>query len=55
MTRAEHVQWAKDRALQLLDEKGQPFAAWITFKHDMCKNEEIKNDKAYQFLFSAGK
>lgn len=54
MNREEHVAWAKERALQHLDEKGMPFSAWCGFKHDMYKSEEVRNDKTYQFLFSTG-
>jgi hypothetical protein len=42
MTREEHLQWAKERALKYCDNK-QPLAAWISFRSDMSKHGETRN------------
>lgn len=41
-TRGEHLEWAKERAYEFCD-KGQYGNAWISFKSDMSKHDELKN------------
>lgn len=41
MTRAEHLQWAKDRAMEYL-EKGNLMEAYQSFRSDMNKHDELK-------------
>lgn len=45
MTREEHLQWAKDRAIEQC-EKYSGFAGWVLFKHDMQKHDELKTHVA---------
>jgi hypothetical protein len=52
-TRAEHLQWCKDRALQYL-EPGEVFSieeAFASFQSDMTKHPETK-DHAALLLFA---
>ena len=53
MTRQEHLDWAKERAIEFCD-KGNNVMAWIGFKHDLCKHDEFRGDKITEFLFSIG-
>lgn len=53
MHRSEHVEWARERAVQECA-KTSAVAAWISFKHDMQKHEDIMNDPAMTFLFERG-
>lgn len=53
MTRQEHLEWAKERALALCSE-GKNVMAWIGFKHDLYKHEAFQTDKSIAFLFSTG-
>lgn len=43
MTRAEHLQWAKDRALALLD---KPKDAWASMASDCLKHPELAGHPA---------
>ena len=42
MTRAEHLQWCKDRALEYVD-LGDLQNAWGSMASDLGKHEETKN------------
>ena len=42
MTRAVHMQWCKDRALEYCD-MGDPIQAWASLLSDLSKHEETKN------------
>lgn len=43
MTRAEHLQWAKDRAFEYLD-KGEIQNAYASFYSDVDKHPDLKYD-----------
>lgn len=43
MTRAEHLQWCKDRAFEILDNGGYPGEAYTSFVSDMRKHPETEN------------
>lgn len=43
MTRAEHLQWAKDRALELLDAGDLP-QAFASITSDLMKHDELARD-----------
>lgn len=45
MTRAEHLQWSKDRALEYLD-RGDVANAWTSMTSDMGKHEDLQNHSA---------
>lgn len=42
MNRAEHLQWAKDRAIDLL-ERGETNGAFASFNSDMLKHKELED------------
>ena len=46
MTRAEHLQWCKDRALEILDRNGDIGEAYASFCGDMAKHPETQNHSA---------
>lgn len=54
-TRAEHLQWCKDRALEYV-ESGDLNNAWASMASDMTKHDETKNHSAImlgsEMLFS---
>lgn len=50
MTRAEHLEWAKERAREYLD-KGDYAEAYASFVSDQGKHPELQYD---QFLLSMG-
>lgn len=45
-TREEHLQWCKDRALEILDETGDVGQAYASFGSDMNKHEETRDHSA---------
>jgi hypothetical protein len=45
-TRAEHLQWCKDRAIEILKEGGTPGDAYASFTSDMNKHEQTANHSA---------
>ena len=45
MTRAEHLEWAKERAYGQID-KHSGFSGWIAFKHDLGKHDELREHPA---------
>jgi len=47
MTRAEHLQWAKDRAKEYID-IGDTAQAQASFMSDMNKHEELADHKALE-------
>lgn len=47
MTRAEHLQWCKDRALEYLGQ-GDITGAWASFLSDMRKHEGTRDHSALQ-------
>ena len=55
MTRSEHLQWCKDRALEYV-EQGDLVLAWSSFRSDMSKHLETENHGALplgdQLLFN---
>ena len=56
MTRAEHLQWCKDRALEYVD-AGDLAQAWASMVSDLNKHTETANHGALELgsmLFFAG-
>lgn len=49
MTRAEHLQWAKDRAYEYCD-KGDMTQALASFNSDMKKHDQLKNHIALEMM-----
>lgn len=49
MTRAEHLQWAKDRALAYLP--GNPQEALVSMMSDLGKHEDLTNHAAIDLGF----
>ena len=47
-TRSEHLQWCKDRALEILDESGDVGQAYASFASDMRKHPETENHSAIE-------
>ncbi len=47
MTRSEHLQWCKDRALAYVDDKNLN-EAFASFSSDMSKHSETKNHMALE-------
>lgn len=47
MTREEHLQWCKDRAIEYLD-IGDEKKAWASFASDMKKHSETANHLAME-------
>ena len=45
-TREDHLQWCKDRAIEILDEKGDAGEAYASFASDMTKHPETANHSA---------
>lgn len=48
MNREEHLQWCKDRALDILDETGDVGQSYASFASDMNKHEETQNHSALE-------
>lgn len=48
MNRAEHLQWCKDRALEILDNGGTSTEAFASFGSDMNKHDETREHVAMQ-------
>jgi len=48
MTRAEHLQWSKDRAIEILDKEGDIAQAYASFTTDMSAHPETENHGAIQ-------
>ena len=48
MERAEHLQWCKDRAIEILDTDGDIAQAYASFGSDMSKHPETQNHGAIQ-------
>ena len=46
MNRSEHLQWCKDRALEILDRGGDAAEAYASFSSDMMKHDETRNHSA---------
>ncbi len=46
MNRKEHLQWCKDRALEILDRTGDIGEAFASFGSDMSKHEETRDHSA---------
>lgn len=47
MTRAEHLQWCKDRAIEYCDH-GDTAQAWASMASDLGKHEETANHSAIE-------
>jgi hypothetical protein len=47
MTREEHLKWAKERAGEC-SARGEYLGAWLSFRSDMAKHEELKNHIALE-------
>jgi hypothetical protein len=47
-TRAEHLQWCKDRAIEILDKEFDAPGAYTSFVSDMNKHSETQNHSAIQ-------
>jgi hypothetical protein len=48
ITRAEHLQWCKDRAFEILDTEGDVAQAYTSFVSDMRKHEETQDHSALE-------
>jgi hypothetical protein len=48
MNREEHLQWCKDRAIEILDNGGTPGDAYSSFCSDMTKHSETANHAAIE-------
>ncbi|WP_013324090.1 hypothetical protein [Gloeothece verrucosa] len=48
MNKTEHLNWAKERALEYLD-LNQLENAWLSFYSDLNKHEELRNHVGLQF------
>jgi len=46
MEKIKHLQWCKDRALEILDRTGDTGEAYASFCSDMNKHEETQNHSA---------
>lgn len=46
MNRKEHLQWCKDRALEILDRTGDVGEAFASFGSDMNKHDETRDHSA---------
>ena len=46
MNRTEHLQWCKDRAIEILDRTGDTAEAYASFGSDMSKHPETANHSA---------
>lgn len=46
-SRAEHIDWAKERALEIVS-KGQWLGGWISMVSDLQKHEETKDHIAVE-------
>lgn len=44
--RKEHLQFAKDRAFEILDKQQNPTEAWTSFISDMNNNDETRGHAA---------
>lgn len=51
MTRSEHLQWCKDRAIEYT-KAGKVSEAFSSFSSDMSKHSETSNHSALQLGFS---
>ena len=50
-TRTEHLQWCKDRAIEILDNGGSAGDAYASFMSDMGKNEKTASHPALEMGF----
>ena len=50
MTRAEHLQWCKDRALEYVD-AGDLSQAWVSMASDLKKHPKTANHSAIELGF----
>ena len=50
-SRAEHLQWCKDRAIEILDNGGNVQDAYTSFISDMGKHLETMNHPAIEMGF----
>lgn len=48
MNREEHLQWCKDRAIEILDSGGGPGEAYASFCSDMSKHPETRSHGAIE-------
>ena len=48
MTRSEHVEWAKKRALEYIDNGGDISGAWSSMASDLSKHSETSNHAGLQ-------
>jgi len=48
MTRAEHLQWCKDRAIQEMEYTNEPAQGMASFMSDMKKHPETKDHSALE-------
>ena len=47
MTRADHIAWVKERALEELEGAGGPVGAMTSIISDMTKHEQTRRDLAF--------
>jgi len=47
MTRTEHLQWSKERAVEISD-TGDAMGAWTSFMSDMSKHSETRDHVALE-------
>jgi len=46
--RDEHLQWCKDRAIEILEKKADVAQAYASFASNMSKNEETRTHSALE-------
>ncbi len=46
MKRSEHLKWAKDRALKIIEDTNNTTEAWASFTSDMNKHDELNDHPA---------
>lgn len=48
MNRQEHLQWCKDRAIEILEESADVTGAYTSFASDMRKHDDTKDHGALE-------
>ena len=48
MERAEHLQWCKDRSIEILENEGDTGQAYASFASDMSKHDGTKDHSALE-------
>ncbi len=48
MTRKEHIEWCKQRAIQEMDHSGDPSQAYVSMASDLRKHPETNSESLIQ-------